>query len=382
MPESSDLEPFKRLLADKKLGFPDKPQVVRDLQFFAMPDGLGLQVRGLVKSILLRGRLAETLVPWLLSICDGKRTLAEIVSAAPDGVCAQDVADALFLLFKKGVIGVSHAHIAPDNDESMRRQLLFWGRQIGMTRNNESAEQVAVKLMQSRLLFIGNGLYGTCVYDMLCRCGFNDFVVLEWGPDDFLSKTLASWTPQSTVLKLGSSLEQVRLALNEYLPEVDLLVLAVRNCGSAFFQQINQLCLSHYRRWLCSHDRAGTIDIGPFVEPYSSACWTCMHLRQVSAMEDAISEALYDEEITKNPPLDVLVGESITMATMAASMIAEEAIRIITVSRMPVFVDAVSTVANSGSFKTNRFRRVPRCPDCYRGKHERILKDSETFSDV
>ena len=384
MSEASELEPFRRFLNDKKLGFPTFPQVASDLQTFAMPDGLGVQIRGLPKPILLRGRLVESVIPWLMASCDGRKSLQDLLASRPAGCSPKDLADALMLLYRKGVLGDKQESAAAGTaDETTRRQELFWGRQLGVTRNNNEAAEIAAKIKQARILFIGNGLYGTVAYDLLRRSGFTDVVVLEWGPDAFMSESIASSasTPLQLV-KLGPSLDESRLRLLELLPLNDLVVLAMRNCASNFFEQLNLLCLSHERRWLYSHDRSSAIDIGPFIDPHSSACWTCMHLRQVTAIEDAMSEAIYDQEISNNPPQQKLLGESLTLATLAASILLEETIRIVTVVNPPALFDCMISVDSAGNLKKNRIRRVPRCPDCYRGKHERILSDSESLTGV
>lgn len=386
MTEHPGLEILRQIIADKNLGFPEKPELAADLHTFEMPDGLGIQIRGLLRPILLRGHLVDIVVPWLLSICDGKKTLTEIINNCPSSCSSEDAVEALLLLFRKGVIGPStaqkHSEASPV-DETLRRQRLFWGRQLGLTRNNGSAVELSEKISQSKLLLIGNGLFGTVCYDLLTRAGFNDILVMEWGPDKIMSESLSeSVVPAKTVLRPENSLEDASRNLNEYLPFIDLAIVALRNCGTPFFQQLNQLCLSHHRRWLYGHDRSAAIDIGPFVDPYSSACWTCMHLRQASSIDDAMSEALYDEEITVNPPNEQLRGESISMATLAASVLVEEAIRITTLISPPAYIDNVLRIDITGTFKSNKFRRVPRCPDCYRGKHERVFKDDESLTGV
>lgn len=368
-------------LADRDLHFPIKPKIVDDLTFFAMPDGLGVQIRGLDKTIIFRGKLVDTAIKWLLSSLDGTLTAEEIVTSRPAACAPAEIVEALLLLFRKGVI-CEKATIEANSgvkkdDEIMRRQMLFWGRQVGATRSNESGAQTLQKLRNQKIVLLGNGLFGAVTYDLLTRSGCEVEAVLDWNSDRFLSQSIVERKPKA-LRALDDSRSTVEAALNEWLPVADLLVTSLRNSPTSLLESVNRLCIRYDCKWLQGHDNSSTVEIGPSVEPYSTGCYTCMNIRRRSAHDFAIEEALYDAHLNEKQSGDEPIGESIASATLAASILCEEAIRILTTIQMPAFHNAVLTLTRDGAFELNRFKRLPKCPDCYRGMHASFVEKETT----
>src|SRR5271168_4287799 len=135
MDDSQQLKDALSPLLDRNLRFPTRPKIVSDLHFFDMPDGLGVQIRGLEKPVILRGELAEDIIAWLLDSLDGTRDREEIIKRRPPNCSMESAVEALLLVFRKGLIHEAEEQIIrtetkADHDEVLHRQLLFWGRQV------------------------------------------------------------------------------------------------------------------------------------------------------------------------------------------------------------------------------------------------------------
>ncbi|CAN5460516.1 hypothetical protein BH10CYA1_BH10CYA1_27670 [soil metagenome] len=381
MSEHPDIMTALAPFADRNLQFPNKPKIVDDLTIFPMPDGLGAQVRGLDKTIIFRGKLVDTAIKWLLSSLNGTLTPEEIVTSRPAACSPADIAEALLLLFRKGVIcetasAEANAGVKAD-DEIMRRQILFWGRQVGATRSNKNGEQTLQKLRNQKIVLLGNGLFGAAAYDLLTRSGCEIEAVLDWNSDRFLSQSIVELKPK-VLRSLDDSQSGAEAALNEWLPVADLLVTALRNTPSSLLESVNRLCIRHDCKWLHGHDNSSTVEIGPSIDPYATGCYSCMRIRQTSTHDYAIEEAMYDAQLNQKQSGDEPLGESIASATLAASILCEEAIRILTIIQIPAYHNAVLTLTRDGAFELNRFKRLPKCPDCYRGKHASFVEKETT----
>jgi bacteriocin biosynthesis cyclodehydratase domain-containing protein len=251
----------------------------------------------------------------------------------------------------------------------MRRQLLFWGRKIGVTRSASSAQEVQRRLETSRLVLIVTGLFGAATYDLLVRCGNCPAAVLAWDDDEW---SAAEWTraplsPQHLIRLSSTSVDEVGQSLWPLAENTDLVVVAARHAPADLYRMINRICLDRGCPWLRANEDGWQIEIGPYVRPHNSACFRCMELRQASAQNFAIEEHLYQEHLARLRPAGETLpaGEILPITTLAASLVALEVIRIVTGLAAPTLLNAVLTVDPlSGNFQSNRILRVPRCPEC------------------
>jgi len=372
MTKREDLRQILSPFLDRNLGFPLRPKLIPDLCSFSMPDGLGLQVRGSEKNFVLRGRLVETVMPWALLAVDGHSTIEELLRRRPADISAEDAAQAIFLAFRRGLLQDSENYEEPAQipaDATVKRQLLFWGRNLGSTRFNSTSGQVQSKLSGKKLVLIADGFLGAATFDILVRSCYTDIVLLEWASDQFLADTFSN-TDFSNNLKmesLGRSLDQTAKRLRHWLPASDLLITATRNAPQLLFELINRECLAYQRKWLRGNDNGSSIEIGPYVDPFYSPCFACMIARQSCAIDQAIEEELYQVRLAETPGAEQLVGETIACASIGAGFLSAEATRILTEIHLPAFDGAVLSITNGGALDLNHFKRVPRCPECYKG---------------
>jgi bacteriocin biosynthesis cyclodehydratase domain-containing protein len=258
------------------------------------------------------------------------------------------------------------------HDEIMRRQLLFWGRHLDVTRNARLADEVQRRLATSRLVLVGTGLFGAITYDILTRSGCADIRVLDWDDDGLFLETLAGGAtqPRQAIHLSTISIDEATSWLRYWAEDADLVVTATRNAPWALFRAINRICLDQECPWLCANIAATQIEVGPYVRPYGSACFACMELRLASAQDFSIEERLYQEHLTEPRPAGQTppVGESLFASTLAASLLVGEVVRVVTGIAASTLLNGVLTISPlNGSFQVNRILRVPRCPECFRG---------------
>jgi bacteriocin biosynthesis cyclodehydratase domain-containing protein len=384
--EEGDIRRLLGQLLDPNIRFPTRPRLLPDLHTFRMPDGLGVRFDGAEAPVILRGRLADAALTCLLPQLDGTHTLGDLMESCPPDLPRQTLLRTLSLLHSKGLLVSGGADAAGEReadsielalgggaDEVLRRQLLFWGRHLDFTRSAGSATEVQRRLATARLVLVGTGLFGTATYDLLARSSCPQVRVLAWNDEGLLSEALDSgtaWAPE--VVRLPStSIDTATAQLRSWLTDADLLVTATCDAPVALFRAINRLTLQQKVPWLHSNMSASQIDIGPCISPYDSACYTCMEMRQASMQDLAIEDHLYQEHLAEERASTerILLGEAVWAASLGASLVVGEVIRILSGIAPPTLVDAVTTVSPiSGFLQTSRFRRVPRCPDCYRGE--------------
>jgi len=377
MSETEKLDNIMAPFRDRNLRFPTHPQLVPDLYCFDMPDGLGIQLRGGEKTFVVRGSLAEVAIPWILRTVDGKSTVAELLTRCPVGLTAEDAARALFLAFRRGIIQAPEPGI-PEPDSTLKRQMLFWGRNLGGTRINASSQEVQDKLGAGKILLLGDGLFGAMTCDLLTRSGCTDIVLLDWSNEEQLKEMFShpDLPFKLTIETVGKSIDKAIQRLRVWTPEIDLIVTATRNAPQQLFEEINRVCLDNQCKWLRANDTASSIEIGPYIEPFSSPCFACLIARQSCASEQAIEEELYQEHLAEASVTGALAGESLAGAATAAGFVSSEVVRILTGIYQPQFDGSVLTVSNAGALSLNRFRRVPLCPDCYKGERTRLSEQT------
>jgi bacteriocin biosynthesis cyclodehydratase domain-containing protein len=366
---------IRAMLGDPNLRFPVSPHLAPDVSTFQMPDGLGVQVRGVETPVIVRGRQADAAMAFLLQALDGTQTVDHLLEKCPPNVSRATLLQTLLLLHFKGLLTSSDAGVQEPRvaaDEGMRRQLLFWGRKLGVTLGAASPDEIQRRLETSRLLLVGTGLFGATTYDVLARSGCGWIDVIAWDDSRVILEALAAGPapPRQAVHLPSTSVDDALAAVRGLSRDVDLIVTATRNAPADLFHAINRLSLAQGCSWLRANDDGVQFDIGPYVRPYGSACFRCMDLRQASTQPFAIEEHLYEQHLARHRPAGDTqpLGEAVPVAVLGASLVAGEVVRILTNVAAPTLVNAVLTVNPlSGSFETNAILRVPRCPDCSRG---------------
>jgi bacteriocin biosynthesis cyclodehydratase domain-containing protein len=219
---------------------------------------------------------------------------------------------------------------------------------------------------------VATGLFGAATVDLLVRTGCRRYRVLAWDDDGFLEKTLTEFAVQPFDLERPktTAIDAAVEILREWMSDVDLLVTATRDAPNALFRAINDLSLHYRRPWLRANGDGSAIDLGPLFHPFESSCFTCLELRTRSAQGFAIENELYQSRLALEREAGdrTVVGEDLWSSTLGASILVGETFRVLTGLAPATLVDSVLRLTPlTGVIEQNHVRRVPRCPDCYRG---------------
>lgn len=380
---------------DPNVRFPAWPQLVPDLRIFQMPHGLGFQFRGAASVFMIRGRNSEEALTFLLPRLDGTRTLADLLDQRPADLSQPTILQGLKLLHMKGALIDARPRGSSDGDDleapsvagisrsdaTMGRQLLFWGRKLTQTGYLASASDVQERLSNATVVLIGTGLFGVVTYDLLRRSGCLKLNVVPWDDDGFLTESLSDshYAHPEPLRMLTSSISTTISSVAELAEHADLVLLATRNAPAALMRSLNRICLDSNCPYVRANEDGVDFELGPYVLPYRSACYTCMELRESSVREFTLEEALYHEDLAKERPAGEgpLKGESVVTATLGASILTLEAIRILSGIAAPTLLNSVLTISLlEGSYRSNRILRVPRCTDCFPGAARKSLRRS------
>lgn len=345
--------------------FPKFPKLLEDIVVFQMPDGLGMQFRGLSNPVVLRGALVQSLLPKLLPLLDGEHDVAELIERFSKDASKGEIAFLLKVLFSRGAI-------ADCNKESVgksivdRKQQLFYGRRLGLTRNSRSSSEVVEKITNARVAVIADGLLGAAVVDLLNRSGFENLIVAALKSEENAEELYSGFPAATKIALIENSESAVRTFLLKEVISANLVVAALRNVPQSVFFAINEMCLQAEVQWLRAADNGSKVEVGPYVNPYDSPCFECMLVRQISVSDYAVEEELYQDFLQGQVSVSGILGESLGLVTQAAAYVAQEAVRIITAIERPQLEGSVLTFNSSGTIEQNGFNRVPRCEACAR----------------
>jgi len=356
---------------DANLRFPARPRIIEDLRIFQMPDGLGLQLHFGDTPVVLRGRLAEKSFAFLHEYLDGSRDLDDLASAVPLDLPLATISRTLWLLHAKGLLVDGGATSSPPSDPVIGRQSLFWGRHLGITRAADSAQVVQRRLNQAIIVVVATGLFGASTADLLMRTGCSNVKMLAWDDDAQIVDAPASAPQEPIAIERGgpSTLDAAAEVVRNWAIDADLIVTATRNAPNQLFDAVNRISLRAGTPWLRGNLEASSIELGPYVHPNSSACFTCLQLRRRSTDPLAIERELDHADRAERPSPDGIppIGEALFGATLGASHLTGEVVRIITGIAMPTLLNRVVTLSPiTGEQRANMILRVPRCPECSR----------------
>lgn len=375
--QPSKTSDIRNILADPNLRFPERPSLAEDLLVYAMPDGLGVQVRGVVEPVVVRGKQASEAILFLSSISTRGLSLPEILKAAPSTIPESSILRAFLILHSRGLIVDAFLDRGPGNETAAltpveAKAALFWSRHLGISGSCASSAAVAKSLASYAVILFGNGLFCALLLETLVRSGFSNIVVLNWRSCAIVREAFSALNGalhHSSHVQI-ESLAELRNFESDLL-HPSLFVTALRITSDDVFEEVNRVCLRN--RWPClrGSETPEHFEIGPLVQPYETACLTCMRLRRRGVMEFPIEEKLFQDHFKQNAKeflvLDggALNGEAAAVALVPVGMLAMECIRVASAISPPTLVNSqISFRPLDGEIVRNRILRVPHCPDC------------------
>jgi bacteriocin biosynthesis cyclodehydratase domain-containing protein len=278
----------------------------------------------------LEGRAATTLVPELLPLLDGTRTVDEIVATL--GTPIRPAVDhVLALLDENGLL--TEAAAATLHDGGRRSAELL----AATDPHRRSPRELANRLADSQVAIVG----GARTSDEVAR-----------------------------LLRLAGVGAVERAGWRDPLPaSTDLAIAAPRGDELAFLDQWNDRMLAESVPWLQLHPFDGTLAaVGPLFLPGETACHRCYLLRRAAHLPRG-GEPLDSGYYPSAPGLDAV------QAGLCATVVLR---RLVDVSGPETGVLLAVEVAPELSLTRHVVHRVPRCPACSSANTAAVLSPWHT----
>jgi bacteriocin biosynthesis cyclodehydratase domain-containing protein len=316
-------------------------------------EGERVQLRSARKIMLLRGKLASTLIPQLLPYLDGHHPTEEIV-AKLSGFSEKDVRGALDLLSQRGLLEEGNLTPPPDfgPDESARldQQMLFFGELEG----DQFASQR--KLKQGRVVVWA--AEGLCVplVSTLADSGIGQVSVVS--P---VSGELSGPAVQHASREIHSA-DDAR----EVMTGANLAIVATSGPAPTLLSYFNEAALQTDVPLLPAQLNGTEAIVGPTIYPRQTACYTCYELRS-RANEPFYDEYLAYEEYLDRTPHQRRIGALRSSCGLVANVVAWEAVRVLTEFTLPGLAGSI-LIVNLLTLETSTQKvfKLPRCPVCSR----------------
>lgn len=139
---------------DPQFEMPVRPRFPQELVAVPLTDGL--LIDGTDEQQILRGQATKVLLPRLLPLLDGNRTLEQL-AAELSPVPAEHIKGAIALLYTRGVLEDGAADPDLDPSDIDAQTLSFYRRHVDATRVNRSALEAAERLRNSEVLVLAAG---------------------------------------------------------------------------------------------------------------------------------------------------------------------------------------------------------------------------------
>lgn len=362
--------PTLRLTSRTKARRAQRLAVIPDLAILSMPDGLGVQIRGLGERIVVRGRDVEPALAFLLARLDGHATKEELLRNAPRRVYAQTLRACLSLLEAAGVV-VPFKSVAHAIDAGVTNRATLYGSRRAAPANDNAAHCTPQRRIASaRVTLIATGLFGRATEELLRELGCARVRTLGW--DDGSTDDDA---PDPDHVRLPTtSIPDAMDTLRAWIADSSLVVSATRHAPDALLAAINGACLEARVPFLRANESTA-LDVGPTVLPFASACFACVCARAASSDALAIEERLYQEHLARERPAGQTKprGEYAPIARLGASLVTCEVARILSGGSPPMLENTVASVSlREGTLSHETIVRVPRCAACGDAKRREV----------
>lgn len=354
---------------DPNIKFPRKICWLADVVISELPHGLGYRFLGAPKKTVIQGSEIKSIIPFLIDHIDGEQEINDILRIIPKEISRIGLLKTLQILHANGLLVENHSEqfLYPKVNLNFKlRESLFWKRQISITGAIDSEEQFKMSLSDARIALVGTGMLGASVLNSLKIAGFSKLTIISWADDGLFSDDLNE-IPDKSILQFPHDLyDKLKgiCAVSGVKPNI--LILATRDAPRELIREVSRLCLLYDLPLLVCNETIPSIEIGPLIQPFSSACYHCMEIREQHSGKHTIEDHFYDQLIMSTiESRSIPRGESALVSGLVAHIIALEVIRFITNIALPTLVNRVLSISPIvGEIRANVLMRVPWCPEC------------------
>ncbi|GIV97942.1 MAG: hypothetical protein KatS3mg057_2599 [Herpetosiphonaceae bacterium] len=272
-----------RFQMDPQMQLPQRPRFSEDYLLIDLGEA-GLLVQGAEKPELFRGKAARVLLPRLLPLLDGTRTVEDLQAALPQ-VKPSIIADTISLLFLRGLLeeGITAEDERLFSDEERSRyqqQLLFFGRYTDVSRVSHNRYGTQGRLKLTNLLLIVEGAAGPGIAAELAKAGIGQLSILPAKADQIgLYNEIAGLNPFCSVQVLDPA-----LILEQEVERYSFVVAVGHSDDPERWGRLAHACRQQGVSWLRAIYQPQRVEIGPIFSADEGACYQCF-LSQVPAAE-------------------------------------------------------------------------------------------------
>lgn len=383
MPKYDDQDIW-RYFNDPNVKFPHSLNWLSDVIIVRLPHDLGYRFVGSPLCTIVQGTEIGTVMPFLQKHINGTQNIHDILAQIPAGLSKRATLKTLQLLHFNGLLvqddrgttGLSEGSL-----ELVERESLFWSRQLTITGAVRTEAEFRKSLADSKVTLIGTGLLGASVLRALETAGIKRISCIGWADDGFFSEASKFADSLSTTSSKPELEEVLQQALvDDESSEIQgkanrrLVLVATRNAPRELLRAISRLCLRHNNQLLYCNEVDSKFELGPLVEPYSSACFHCLEIRELHSNQHSVEEHYFHQQIMSSPNLQWAPrGESLLVSGLIAHLAVMEVVRVMTHIAQPTLVNQVLTISPIiGEMRSNTIIRVPWCPECGGSKQNAV----------
>lgn len=247
----------KAVQFDPQFEMPVRPRFPQELVAVPLTDGL--LIDGTDEHQILRGQATKVLLPRLLPLLDGNRTVEQL-AAELSPVPAEHIKGAIALLYTRGVLEDGAADPDPGSSDPRdidAQTLSFYRRHVDATRVNRSALEAAERLRNSEVLVLAAGRHQVEARELISKQ---------------LRKAGVGTVHDAQVAQQPRDYESTDQPGNKLI-----IMLVEGEDDHETLAELDELCGHLGIPWLrvAVDTRTATADIGPYFERGETACYRC-----------------------------------------------------------------------------------------------------------
>ncbi len=300
--------------------FPERPQLKPWYRIAEAEDRVVLEYGQAV--VVFEGGAARTLLPPLLPLLDGSRTVSALAGTLGEAA-RPAIENALALLSDHGLLaeGPSLTQEAPEDGRAAAEFL------AALSREPRPAGRVRDRLREARVGVAGAAGVAEEVARLLLRSGLEDLRRLEWS--------------------------------GEATPRVDLVLACPSGEELPMLERWNRIMLKAEQPWFQVLPYDGRFAaVGPLYLPEQTSCYQCYRLRRASILDYPAEYWLLEGKPAPYPcPPSVASAAAGLAATLVLRWLLDRDILV------PARLYALE-LGSGTSLTTHHVHRVPRCPEC------------------